>query len=500
MHAAWPRVVRNTHLGWILLAVAAVIAVGWWYRATMVHSDAISTADSAIAATGTDEAPRESGPTVVELPRELWAAAELEFAPVKRGSFVKTVELTGKIALNEDRVAHIFPLVDGRVDEVRVKLGQHVKQGDLLVVVQSKEVGQSMLQLFQNRLQRDFAVVKDRWTQSVAENTQTLINLIREGASIDEIEKQLQGRPIGEFRDKLMTAYIGHYKAKRHLDRLAPLSEGGAVTGRQLLDAESEWNASRATLQSLIEQLQQEAQQSSTVSTQALKELETRVSVDETNLKILGYTEAEIANVDPAKQGETISHYPVTSPFDGTIITKDVVLLERVGPERQILSIADLSTVWVAADIYEEHLPLLSQLDEQKVLLRSSAWPGRTFEAQIFYTGDLVDESTRTVSMRAIADNREGHLKPGMFVNVEFPGLTTADVLQVPKSALLDHEGKTFVFVVADEGRFERRDVQVGQQNREMSEILSGLQAGESVVSQGGFALKSRMLAELLSE
>src|SRR5690606_23032963 len=108
-------------------------------------------------------------------------------------------------------------------------------------------------------------------------------------------------------------------------------------------------NAARATLQSLIEQIQQDATQSAILSTYALKELTTRVAVDETSLKILGFDDAALEAVNPETQGEAIAHYPIVAPFDGTIISKDVVLLERVGPESQILSIADLSKVWVTA-------------------------------------------------------------------------------------------------------------------------------------------------------
>ena len=174
--------------------------------------------------------------------------------------------------------------------------------------------------------------------------------------------------------------------------------------------------------------------------------------------------------------------------------------MERVGPERQILTIADLSTVWVSADIYESHLPILSQLKDQKIRLRSEAWPERVFEATIFYTGDVVQETTRTLSMRAMADNAEGLLKPGMFVSVELPNLSSIQVLQVPLTALQDFEGKTFVFVHMRDGQFRRHVVVTGRRNATSVEILSGLNEGDKVVTEGAFALKSRMLAELLGE
>jgi cobalt-zinc-cadmium efflux system membrane fusion protein len=480
-------------------AAVAVAAVIWFQRGNPMAVDSRAGTlsddadDAADAASGTD-------PNVVEFPRGSWKAVNLKLESVTHAPFAQTIELTGKISLNEDRVAHIFPLVDGRVDEVKIKLGDKVKKGDLLLVVQSTEVGRSMLQLFQDRLQRDFAARKNEWTKTVTANTQAMIELIRGGASIEEIEKQLTDRPMGQYRDKLMSAYVAYYKARKTLDRLTPLSKEGAIAGKSMLEAESEWNAARATLQSLLEQFQQEVRQAAAIASQSLKEIETRVAVDETNLKILGFDDASLATIDPVKQGEGVSHYPIRSPFDGTIISKDVVLLERVGPNSQILSIADLSTVWVTTDIYEEHLPLLKQLENRTIEVHSPAWPGKTFKATIFYTGDVVHESSRTISMRAFADNADGLLKPGMFVNVVVPSVAGDHVIQVPLAAIQEHEGKSFVFVHTKGDQFERRDVTLGLQNSKMAEVVEGLSTTDVVVTSGGFTLKSQMLSELLEE
>jgi cobalt-zinc-cadmium efflux system membrane fusion protein len=122
------------------------------------------------------------------------------------------------------------------------------------------------------------------------------------------------------------------------------------------------------------------------------------------------------------------------------------------------------------------------------------------FEARIFYTGDIVDAETRTISMRAVADNAERKLKPGMFVTVELPAAARATVLQVPPAAVLEHEGRPFVFVHVGGDDFERRDVVVGRRTPQAAEIRQGLASGDEVVVSGGFALKSRMLSALLAE
>ena len=505
MALAWPRSGR-TRITFVVVVIAlatAVLLAGWWYAGWKIGPAHAPAADVAhqpreAAVEGAEETPETPG--LIEFPRESWQAAKIALQPVAAAPLTQTIELTGKVTLNEDRVAHIYPLVEGRVERVNVRLGQEVKQGELLAVVQSKEVGQAMLKLYEDRLLLEYAKVKDRWTQSVKENTHALIDMIRDGAPLDAIEDAFRQRTLGSHRDTLLSAYISLHAAKAELDRLKPLASGGAVAARRLVETEAQLNAARATLQSLVEQIRQDTVQESLESAQRVKEFQTRVSVGEANLKIIGYSDEDLAAADPLQRGEAISHYPVVAPFDGTIISKDVVLLERVGPENQILSIADLSTVWVSADIYQEHLHLTQMLDGATVVIKSDAWPGQSFEAQVFYTGDVVDEASRTISLRAVADNAHGQLKPGMFVSVEVSGGSAGNVVQVPLHAVYSHGPSQFVFVHLEGDQFARRDVILGGRNQEVVEIATGLEPGEMVVVEGGFALKSQMLADLLEE
>ena len=224
------------------------------------------------------------------------------------------------------------------------------------------------------------------------------------------------------------------------------------------------------------------------------------MAVSETKLRILGYRGDDLQNVNPATEGEAISHYPIRAPFDGTIISKDVVLLEHTRLGVQLLSIADLSTVWITADVYEENLPLLNASTDKEILVRNEAWPDRTFSAKVFYTGEIMDESSRTIAMRAIATNADHLLKPGMFVNVELPGMLEKSVLRVPATAVQEHEGSKFVFVHKGDEVFERRDIKVGRKQENIVEVLDGLATDEPVVVTGGFFLKSRLLADLMGE
>lgn len=463
------------------------------------HARPATAAEASVPAALAGGDPRQATAEAIEFPKTSWQAAGILIAPAAVGPLAESATLTGRITLNEDRLAHVFPLVDGRVDEVLVGLGDHVTKGQVMAIIQSREVGQARLELVQDRLALGFARRKDQWAQAVAENTALLIELIRSSTPVEAIEQQLANRPLGEHRDKLMTAYIATAAAKRNLERLTPLQTQGIVGSRQIYEAEAAWDTARATLQSLLEQLGQDARQAAVMSSQAVQELETRVATDETALEILGFSREEIAKVDAA-QGEALAHCPIEAPFDGTVISKDVVLLEHVGPTNQILGVADLRTVWLSADIYEAQLPLVAKATGQEVSFTSDAWPGQTFTATIFYTGDIVEKESRTVAMRAVAENADGMLKPGMFVRVTLPGAARASVLQVPRSAIQDHEGRAFVFVHTGGDAFERRDVRLGRRAGEAVEIVAGIAPGDQIVTGGGFALKSRLLAGLLEE
>lgn len=459
-------------------------------------------ADSTLAEQTTDGAVADSTaaeiPNEVSYPQDQWSTASIELKTVQRASFTKPLSLTGTVSLNQDRIAHIYPIVDGTVDQVSANLGQQVKSGELLAVIHSREIGDAKLKLYQVRLQQEMAAVKDQLQQQIAANASELIEALRDDRPIYEIESLFRSRSMGDYRERLLAAYSNFLKSQADVNRLESVSDSGAVSGKQLLAAKANLNADRAVYQSRIEQIEYEIATSKLLTSQALKEAETQVAVAATSLRILGCSEEEIESIDPAAQGETISHYSVRAPLDGTVIMKHVVLKEQVRPEDQLLSIADLSTVWITADVYEENVSHLTKLVDQEIRLQSEAWPGETFTAKVFYAGDIMDEATRTISMRAVANNDHQKLKPGMFVSIHFDQPIASDVIVVPLTAIQEYEGKQFVFLHAGDGQFVRREITVGEMNPSEAIVRDGLQEGDSVVVQGGFILKSLLLAEVM--
>jgi len=480
-----------------LAAVAAVVTASLWAasRPEPAKPGPEKPAAAAPAAEADEAGPADS----VSLPRESWDVAGVRVAPAEAGPLADVVRVTGKVALNEDRVAHVFPLVEGRVEEVKVRFGQEVKAGDVLAVIHSKEVGQRKLELVQSRLAREIASLNRDRAAEVERNTLELVESLEAGDTVDRIETRFRGRPMGEFRERLVTAYAGLAKAAADYDRIDDLTGRGVTAAKDLTAAKAARDGARATFAALLDQSKFDARQQAATAGHALREADARVAAGEAALAILGYSPEDLARIEPAKEGEALSHYMVVAPFDGTILTKDAVLLESVGPDRQLFQIADLSSVWVVADVFERHLPALAGLEGKAVAVRSEMLPGPATGATVFFTGETVEEATRTVRVRAVAENPDRRLKPGLFVEVELPGLASGPVVQVPEAAVVDHEGESFVFVREGEETFRRRDVTLGRRADGKVEIASGLKPGEPVVVGGAFALKSKLLADLLA-
>jgi membrane fusion protein, heavy metal efflux system len=163
--------------------------------------------------------------------------------------------------------------------------------------------------------------------------------------------------------------------------------------------------------------------------------------------------------------------------------------------------VGDLSHLWVLLDVPEAHLAAVQQA--QPVAIAVQAFPGRRFQGQVEYVGDLVDERTRTVSVRVAVPNPDGALKPGMFATAEVAtaagdGKGPVERLVVPREAVQKVGEETVVFVPAGDNRFAPRVVQLGATSATEAEVVSGLEPGTSVVTQGAFVLKSELSKESL--
>ena len=190
---------------------------------------------------------------------------------------------------------------------------------------------------------------------------------------------------------------------------------------------------------------------------------------------------------------------PVCAPLTGVIIEKTVAKGEMVGPEKTLFTVADLSTLWLMVNLYEQDLGKVRT--GMQVKLSVSAYPGKEFKGRISYLADVMDEKTRTVKARVSIDNREGLLKPGMFATASIDSVEDSragKVIAVPEEAVFLNGSERYVFIHEGDGRFVVRRVSVGPASRSKIEIKEGLKMGDAVVTKGVFTLKSELKKETL--
>ena len=191
-----------------------------------------------------------------------------------------------------------------------------------------------------------------------------------------------------------------------------------------------------------------------------------------------------------ALEERRVPHEALTfrSPAGGVVVEKQAVKGMHVTAGQTLYKIADLSVVWVEADVYESELSLVGLGQRATVMLE--AYPDQRFAGRVLYIYPTVDAQTRTAKVRYEFANRAGRLKPGMFATVEMEtGRGTG--LVVPTDAVLDSGSEQIVFVAQGDGRFEPRTVKAGRRLGETIQIVQGLKEGESVATGATFFLDS---------
>lgn len=191
---------------------------------------------------------------------------------------------------------------------------------------------------------------------------------------------------------------------------------------------------------------------------------------------------------DLAQRGRPETETTIHAPIGGIVTKKEAVQGMYVTPEMTLYELADLSTVWLMASVYDPDLARVQV--GQTATAEFGAYPGEAFHGRIAYIDPALDEATRTVRVRIELPNRDGRLKPGLYgsVTIAAPGETA---LAVPAGAVLDSGTRRLVFVDHGEGRFEPREVVAGHAVDGYYPVRSGLAAGDRVVTSATFLIDS---------
>ena len=178
-----------------------------------------------------------------------------------------------------------------------------------------------------------------------------------------------------------------------------------------------------------------------------------------------------------------------TAPVSGVVVEKNVLEGARVGPGENLYLIADLSTVWVEARVFE--MDLASIRVGQPATITLQAYPGERFSGEVGFIYPYLDPMTRTVKVRLEVPNPAGRLKPGMFATVVFESVAEREAVVVPASAVVETGERAFVLVKRGEGLFEPREVTVGGRAGDKVSIAENLAAGDTVVASANFLIDS---------
>lgn len=329
-----------------------------------------------------------------------------------------------RVGFNTEAMAHVGAPLRGRVVELKVRLGQSVKKGDELCIIESPELGEAQADLLQKRVTKDSARPAVDLTRTSWERAKGLYDQTQ-GASLAEVQRR-----------------EAEYKAAAAAERAADAA----------------------------------------------------VAASENRLRLLGMGQAAIDAL--ARSGEVTPRFSISAVIDGQVVQRDVTLGELVGPEREaIMVLADLSTVWVLADVPEASIGQVAAGARAWVTVGSS--DAKPLDGRVAFIAPMVDMTTRTAQVRIEVATSDLPLKPGMFAQVEIEtsiaGAEAAPIVAVPDVAVQTVEGGPAIFVPVEgeANTFAKRAVTVGKAVGGFVPIYSGLVAGERFVSAGTFILKA---------
>jgi cobalt-zinc-cadmium efflux system membrane fusion protein len=273
----------------------------------------------------------------------------------------------------------------------------------------------------------------------------------------------LESHEVGVAKSDFFKAAADLELAKLNLEREERLLEGGIGVKKNLIAAEAEHKIASETYDAA-----------------------------EKRLHVLGFTEEHVQEIAETHQ----IHPSITlyAPIDGKIVTISAVLGSLVDESTEIMEIIDPTLLWIDAEIYERDLAKVAV--GQQVEVAVPAYPGETFHGELSYIGDVVNEETRTITVRAVVTNEDFRLRPGMFADVTIV-LENDQTIVVPEEAVLDEGDQRIVFVKQNDA-FVCREVETGPVYRDCRQIVSGLAVGDQVVIEGNQLLKSKLQEELL--
>ena len=304
-----------------------------------------------------------------------------------------------------------------------------------------------------------------------------------EAASLRDLTRSI--RVVGQVEADERLTYTVAPKFEGWIEKLHVNTTGQSVgKGQPLLEVYSPELVSAQKEYAIAQQGQRDLKNASSEAQAGMKQL---AESSLTRLKNWDISDEQIQAL--SKSGDSKRTLTYRSPANGVVMEKKAVQGMRFMPGDVLYQIADLSSVWIIADVFEQDLALVKPGQDARV--KVNAYPGKEFSARVVYVYPTLNAQTRTVPVRLELANPGGLLKPAMYADVELAATSRGKVLTVPASAVLHGGSRQTVLVELAEGRFEPREVKLGVQGNDYVEVLEGVGEGEKVVVTANFLIDS---------
>ena len=197
----------------------------------------------------------------------------------------------------------------------------------------------------------------------------------------------------------------------------------------------------------------------------------------------------------PLERQKITSRFEMKSPLTGIVVERNVTPGQSIGGEsgQVLFTVADLDLLQVVVDVYERDLAYLALVREgQLAKVSVEAYPDVSFPATVTTIGDVVDPASRTIKLHALVNNKDHRLKPEMFARLHIQVGESALLLTIPREAVLDEDGKQFVYVVEGIDQYVKREVKVSTISPDQVRVLEGLASGQRIVTKGAVLIKGQ--------
>lgn len=470
-----------------IITVAAIALFGFWGGHFLLpgqeHADGEAETEAVEAASSTES-------SSLSLSDEKFAAAKLKTMVVKNEMFQAHKAVPGTIVYDATKKVELRATADCIVKETLVRSAQQVEQGQPILRLTGPAVGAARSEISQCESSLDLLEKEYTWTVETHSNMKELLTFLEQSPSSDQVRSQFENKSLGEHRNEILSAYAELALAKQLSIRTDRLKSQGAISGKEANERKSGLDVASAKFNSIREEMTFQTSQQLTKAKAKLEAEKKRLEMCREKLAALLGPQGESA--DAAKQG--VTDFVVTAPRSGQIVSLAAVGSSRFESGEVMAEIADISDVWIEAQISQRDWHSLKLENDQPLTVRVPALPDAKFTAHVTHVGTSVSKTTMAIPLVAELGNEDGRFRPGMSIWVEIPTSDARTAIAVSEGAVQRNGAETFVFIQTGEKTFEKRDVVVGEESEDQIELTSGLGEGDKVVVEGAFFLKSELL------